>query len=171
MTATNPTPMTRTTTSNVTMALVVWLAIAILAGASGAVSRLRPPAPQIVLLLLTMALLIVGRTHTGVRAWIVSRDWRSLVAVHVTRLLAGAGFVWAATHGLLPNRFALPAGYGDIAVALLALGVLTISPSRPRAALIYGFWNLLGFIDIAMVVVNAARVGVSDPAGMAALFQ
>ena len=162
--------MARATTT-VAVGLLVWLAIAIVAGASGAVSRLRPPAPQLVLLALTLVLLLVGRAHSGLRAWITSRDWRALVAVHVTRLLAGGGFVWAATQGVLPNRFAIPAGYGDMAVALLAIGVLAMSPLRQRAPLVYGLWNLLGFVDILLVVTNAARVGLQAPEAMSALFR
>jgi len=72
----------------------------------------------------------------------------------------------------LPYAFAVPGGLGDIAVAILPTLLLLWGPprdARRRAA--YLAWNALGLVDILFVVVTAARLGLADPASMAALLR
>jgi hypothetical protein len=149
---------------------LVWLVAAVVAGATGATSRLRPPVPQIVILGLTLALVVAGRTVAGFRGWLMQLDWRSVVGLHVSRFV-GVVFLWLHSRGELPYAFAVPAGVGDIAVAALALGLLVFSDAaRPSRSLLM-MWNTLGMVDIVFVVLTAARLALAEPESMAALLR
>jgi hypothetical protein len=165
-------PTTPARTRSVVLGAVLWLAIAALISATGLPQKLTPPAPQIVVLLLTIALIALGRLYQPLHSWIVTVDLRALVGFHLLRAIAGAGFLWAASHGTLSSGFANMAGYGDIGVAILALIlVVFVSPGLSVAPLLYVIWNTLGIIDIMLVVVTATRIGMSDPAAMAQLLR
>lgn len=149
---------------------IVWLVVAIALGASGALQRLRPPGPQVVLLALTGALLIAWRLNKTFRAWLDALDLRAIVALHLSRFV-GAYFLFLFGKGELPFGFAVPGGWGDIIVATSA-GLLLLSWSfvaRDRRWL--AIWNLAGFIDIIFVVATAAKHALADPASMAALLR
>ena len=152
------------------VAVSVWFVIALLLGASGRLAALRPPAPQAVVVGLTVALLVAGSCVAALRAWALTVDLRILVGLHLSRLVAGAYFVVLYRSGELPYAFAVPGGLGDMLVAILALGLVAIggpkSPARRRA---YALWNGLGLLDILFVVATAARVGTADPESMRAL--
>src|SRR5437868_628776 len=74
-----------------------------------------------------------------VRRWAVGVDVRALVALHVTRLVAGGYFlVVYYRDGQLPYAFAVPGGSGDMLVALLAVALLvTTSPRTARGRWLY----------------------------------
>jgi hypothetical protein len=149
---------------------LLWLLLAFVAGATGATSRLRPPVPQLVILGLTLALVVAGRTLAGFRGWLMQLDWRSVVGLHLSRFV-GVVFLWLHSRGELPYAFAVPAGVGDIAVAALALGLLVFSDgARPSRTLLM-MWNTLGMVDIVFVVLTAARLALAEPASMAALLR
>jgi hypothetical protein len=148
----------------------LWLIAAIGLSAAGLIARLRPPAPQIAVVVLTIALTIAMRSARSLRRWLHACDLRALVGIHVTRLPIGLGFIWAARHEILAPVFANPAGWGDVAVGALALLlILTVAPSRPAAPRWYGVWNVLGLIDLVLVVLNAARVAMANPESMRAM--
>ena len=159
-------------TRNVVIGAIVRLAIALMLSIAGLPQKLTPPGPQIVILILTVALIVLSRIYAPLRAWTMSVDLRTLVGFHVLRAIAGVAFLWAAAHGTLPARFSDVAGYGDIAVAALALGLLVfIAPERSSAPLLYVIWNTLGLIDIMLVVSLATRTAMADPSSMAQLLK
>lgn len=146
-----------------------WLVLAVAAGALGLTRQARPPMPQVVLVGLTAALVAALWAVPGLRAWARAVDLRALVLVHVTRFV-GFYFLVLYGRGELPWAFAVPGGWGDIAVAALALVVAALArPDRPggRAALLA--WNALGLADIVMVVATATRLAAADPGSMRAL--
>jgi len=152
--------------------LGIWLVLALAIGASGVMATLQAPAPQIIILFLTVLALVLALRVSPVREWIAELDPRWLVAFHLTRFV-GFYFLVLYDRGELPYAFAVYGGYGDIAVATLAVLVLLFvpSPSSVRQRVIYGVWNLLGFIDILGVIVTATRSFLADPASMAALLR
>lgn len=97
-----------------------------------------------------LLLLISPAFRQAIRA--VPQTW--LVGVHSFRL---AGFLFLALMdmGLLPAEFALSAGYGDMLVGLLALGmVYLLAKRKPYApALVIG-WNALGLLDFAAALTS-----------------
>src|SRR5581483_2483573 len=130
-----------------------WLVVAAIAGASGAVSRLQPPYPQLVLMGLTAALVTAGATWPAFRAWNFSLSWHSIVAIHVSRFV-GVYFIYLYTRGQLPYAWAVPAGIGDTLVAFLAAALL-VTAAATKHPLLLLLWNALGFADIVMVVAKA----------------
>jgi hypothetical protein len=99
---------------------VVWLAAALAVGKSGALAAVSPPFPQVVLLGLSAALLALVAGMRGLRRFARHVDLRVLVAVHLTRFV-GLYLLRLNARGELPSTFAVPAGWGDVLVAALAL--------------------------------------------------
>lgn len=161
-------PGSRGVASSRTVVLIglAWLALALVAGAAGIGRAL--PAP-LAIVLLTGGVLAAAWLRPGFRAWLEGLDARWLVALHLTRFV-GFYFLYLHARGQLPYAFAVPGGWGDIAVASLAVLLLLIGP--PRGALrrgAYIAWNVFGLADILFVVVTAARLGTIDPESMVAL--
>ena len=145
-----------------------WLIAAFLVGHYGLLQKIPLPAVQGVLLGLTALILLVYFKTTALRAWISSLDLRALVALHVTRFV-GVYFLILYNRGELPYAFAVPGGWGDIVVATLALLVVFVplqDATRLRAITI---WNVIGFVDIALVVFTAGRLGMENAWQMRAL--
>jgi hypothetical protein len=157
-----------TTPLAIRAALWLWLIAAILAGRLLLLQRVPMPAVQGVLLGLTALLVLAYRASACVRAWADALPLRTVIFLHVTRFV-GFYFIWLYQRGELPYAFAVPGGLGDIIVAALAL-VVVFAPlaaaTRRRAMLM---WNVIGLVDILMVVVAAARLGRADPLAMRAL--
>jgi hypothetical protein len=147
-----------------------WLFAAVIVGASGVLQHLRPPAPQLILFGLTAVSLALWRLNDGVRAQLERIDLSGLVALHLARFV-GFYFLFLYGRGELPYAFAVPAGWGDVAVAsgaaILLLGWNSFGKDR-RLLLA---WNSLGLLDILFVVASAARAGMAHPASMAVLLR
>jgi hypothetical protein len=149
---------------------LAWLLIALVLGGSGRLTQLQPPVPQLVLLGLTVLLVVAGASLPGFRHWLAGLRLRQIVAFHILRFV-GVYFLILYSRGELPYAFAVPGGWGDIAVATGALILVFLVPdlAAHRAALVA--WNLLGLADILFVVFTATRLALADPASMAALLR
>jgi hypothetical protein len=157
--------------NNVTIGGIVWLLVAIGIGASGLLANLRPPGPQILIAGLTVTLILAGLFVQPLRLGLATIDLRVVVGLHLTRFV-GAYFLFLYGRGELPYEFAVPAGVGDIVVALGALVLIsTVRPDRPKGRWLYLGWNVLGTLDILGVVVTAAVQGIADPGSMSALLR
>jgi hypothetical protein len=100
----------------------------------------------------TLPLLISPTFRQIVRA--IPETW--LVGLHAIRV-AGFAFLALMDMKLLPAEFALPAGYGDVTVGLLALGVTYLLAKRkPYARALAIGWNVLGLLDL----VSALTTGI-----------
>ena len=104
------------------------------------------------------------------RAWIDTVDLRALVLYHTVRFV-GIAFLILYAQGKLPYAFAVPGGWGDIVIAVLAIGVaMTSLPIKDRRQWwCVMIWNVLGLIDILMVIGTGLRIGLSDMSQMVAL--
>ena len=155
----------------VLQAASVWLLLALVLGASGLLRGARPPLPQILIVVLTAAVLVFYWTPTAFRRWALAVDLRGLVLIHVTRLV-GIYFLVLHGQGELPYAFAVPGGWGDITVAVTAIGVCLLArPATPVGRGVILAWNVLGLADIVLVVVTASRLGLGDPDSMRALLR
>ena len=145
----------------------LWFGAAVVGGHFLVLQRLPAPAlPVLIAALTAMALYACFRFPT-LHTWINTIDVRTLVLLHLTRFV-GIYFLILHRRGELPGAFALPAGIGDIAVAIMAIPVALApleAPSRRRAIVI---WNVVGLVDILLVVATAARLNLADPAQMQA---
>lgn len=148
-----------------------WLLTATALGAAGVLRTLQPPAPQLVLVALTAVVLASGWLVAGFRAWLAAVDPRWLVGLHLTRFV-GVYFLYLHERGQLPYAFAVPGGWGDIAVASLAALLLLAGPPRDAwRRWAYTAWNVFGAADILFVVATATRLLAADPGSMAALLR
>lgn len=149
-------------------ALWLWLIVALLAGRLLWLQQIPMPAVQGILVGLTALALLAYRSLPAVRARIDALDLRVLVLLHTVRFV-GFYFLLLYDRGELPYAFAVPGGLGDIAVALLAL-VAALAPwTEPMRRHVISIWNVVGLLDILMVVFTAARLGLADPRSMHAL--
>jgi hypothetical protein len=148
-----------------------WLLIATGLSAAGIIRTLRPPAAPLVVFGLTGVVLAAGWLLAGFRAWLTAIDERWLVGLHLTRFV-GVYFLYLYGRGRLPYAFAVPGGWGDIAVASLAAILLVAGPPRgTRRRSAYIVWNVFGLADILFVVATAARLAMADPESMVALLR
>ena len=161
----------RLRTTTIVLVLLAWLLAATVLGATGVLRGLKPPAPQLVLLTLTALVILLPLTRPGLRSWLMTIDERLLVTVHLTRFV-GIYFLVLYRRGELPFDFAVPGGWGDIAVATLALALMVGWRATNAAGWwAYSIWNLVGLIDILFVVATAARLAWSQPESMATLLR
>ena len=153
-----------------TRAIVVlagWLGTATLFVGLGGI-RLHPaPFPQILLATLLLTLLAAYRFAAGFRAWLTGLSSLPFLVFHLSRFV---GFYFLALYerGELPYEFAVLGGWGDIAVAACAFGLLIAYRGGPPIASGWlQLWNVIGLADIVFVVSTAGRLAVADPGSMA----
>lgn len=143
--------------------LLLWGALALLAGAAGAVAR-SPVPPPLIVAALTVAGIVAWYASAAFRGWVRAVDPRALVALHLVRFV-GAWFIVLYRRGELPFAFAVPGGWGDIVAAASAAGLLVGAfpvRTRPRRAALLA-WNAFGLLDILFVVSSAARIFLAEP--------
>ena len=142
--------------------LLVWLVLALLLSLSGALHQVPLPIPMLggIITVVLLAVLTVASTW---RARTLELGFRPLIAIHLTRFV-GFYFLWLYSLGVLARNFAVPAGWGDVIVAVLAIPLLMMRDglsTRWRTLLIA--WNLIGLADILVVVVLAFQMSIADP--------
>jgi hypothetical protein len=152
------------------LAMLVWFALACAAGATGRVAKLTPPQPQLMIAVLSVLLLASGWALPGFRAWLKVVNLRGFVAFHVTRFV-GVAFLMMSARGEMSPEWALPAGWGDIAVATGALLITVFFRQPDTHPDLVRLWNLIGLIDIVAVVATAARIGMHEPDAIAPLLR
>lgn len=91
-------------------------------------------------------------TWTEFRRFVLAANLRLLTLAQTWRV-GGVVFLILYHQGLLPSVFALPAGWGDIAIGATApLMALAISSKTSFPKKIFVAWNLLGMFDLVMAV-------------------
>ncbi len=137
--------------------LGAWLVAALLFAPSRASLAERDPfylAPSIPLFFgtsITAALLLFWRSQTFRRVLAAT----SLPVLHAAQIwrVVGILFVILYAQGQLPAHFALPAGWGDVAVGLMApLVALALARRTTGAHALAISWNLLGLMDLIVAV-------------------
>lgn len=137
--------------------LVTWLGAAVLfAPAPGSLAGRDPFAitPLIPLFAVLPPALAIAwyRTSPALRRTLVAVPVSALVGLQVYRLI-GAVFLVSLALGIVPAHFALPAGWGDVAVGLAAPIVGLALAQGIRGARGLGVaWNAFGLLDLAVAV-------------------
>jgi hypothetical protein len=132
--------------------LITWFVARLLLGHSRLIApaRLIPLSFLVLNISVTLALIF----SPIFRQAALSIPQSQLIGMHVVRV---AGFVFLALLDmrLLPAQFALPAGYGDIIVALTApLAVYALKHNKRFGREIAISWNFLGLLDFAIALVT-----------------
>jgi hypothetical protein len=149
-------------------ALWLWFLAAVAAGYFLVLQRIPPPATQAILLGLTALTLSAYFRLAPLRAWVDALDPRALVQFHLTRFV-GIYFLLLYRQGELPYDFAVKGGIGDIVVAIFA-SLLVFAPfEETRRLRLLVIWNVIGLVDILLVVLTAVRLNLTDPYQMRAL--
>ena len=157
----------RSVGKNVALVLAGWILVTFAIGLAGWFAAASAPFVAVTVWTLTVLVLLACWKVPSFKEWVTNIDLRWLVLLHVTRFVAGSWFLFLCHRGELPFAFAIPAGWGDILVAALAVLLLALSGARNWKMLL--FWNTIGFADILLVVMNALRVGLKDWQSMHAL--
>ena len=147
--------------------ILLWGVVAAILVQQGMLWKVPFPPPFFVgggvLLMLVLAVVV-----PGFAAWLKKVDLRVILGFHLVRYV-GFYFLWLATQGRLDVRFAEMAGWGDIITATGAVGLLLLPDAREGKWLL--IWNIVGLVDILLVVAGAARLVFTDVAALAEFFQ
>jgi hypothetical protein len=139
-------------------AALLWLALAIVAGATGFLARAPFPLAQITILVLVIVAVLVTTAVPSLRAWIDALPLRVLIGINAFRFI-GIAFLVLAARGELAQLFADRAGWGDIATAALAIVFVALGdPASAGRRLLLHAWNVFGFLDLVVAVGTATWV-------------
>ena len=140
------------------VAVSAWLALALLAGATGFLARLPFPGPQLIILTLLVATVAAGTAIPALRAWIDALPLRALIGINAFRFI-GITFLVLAARGQIAPVFAQRAGWGDIATATLAILLMAAGdPRTPTRRALTHVWNAFGALDLVVAVATATWV-------------
>jgi hypothetical protein len=154
----------------VAVVLAAWLAVVVLLGAGGnfVVPPGIPPYPIALGVMVPLIVFIAAFwLSAAFRKFVTGADLRLLTAIQAWRW-AGFSFIGLYVYGVLPGRFAWPAGLGDMAIGLTAPWITLALVRRPGFAASRGFviWNLLGILDLVAAVGNAALLATQATGGV-----
>lgn len=103
---------------------------------------------------------------TGFREFIYSLSPRTLTLAHAWRI-GGFTFLVLYSHGILPGLFALPAGWGDIAIGVTA-PLVAFKLANPAHRKSFVLWQALGMGDLVLAVSLGSLAGALHPEGVQA---
>ena len=144
----------------------IWLAAVTALTAAGlfsAASRVRTPAIGAAVLVPVLVVTLSSVRGSTIRRLALGLSLAALVAVNVGRLL-GVFFVLFMAEGRMGPTFATYAGWGDVAVALLAIPVALTVHRRARGwrALTLA-WNAVGLLDLVVAVTLGVGAAAASP--------
>jgi hypothetical protein len=90
---------------------------------------------------------------------------RPLLLLHAFRFVGLAFLVPGVVSPDLPNGYARPAAYGDLATSLLALLAIATLGRRPGISVVWVF-NIVGTIDLLNAIYQGDRLGVGIAPGL-----
>lgn len=100
----------------------------------------------------------------GFREFVLSLNLRTLTLVHAWRI-AGYTFLVLYAYGILPGIFALPAGWGDIAIGATA-PLVAFKLANPRHRTNFILWQVLGMADLVIAVTMGTTARLIQPDGI-----
>lgn len=147
--------------------LAAWLVFSLFSSAMH-LYRNVPNAPPIALGLAVVTpivlFLVWFSSSQGFRQFVLSLSPRTLTLVQSMRI-AGFVFLVLGTYKILPEFFALSAGWGDIAIgATASFAALRLGDPAHRKGFI--FWQVLGIADLVNALALGTFAGVIDPHGI-----
>jgi hypothetical protein len=152
----------------IAVALAGWFCLVLAAGATGAFANPAGIGPAgsglaVVLPIAVLSILVLGAARG--RELVRRAPLPALVGVHSVRVL-GISFVLLYAAKRLPAPFAPVAGWGDIAVGLLAIAFLAQMTRGAIPNRLLWLWNVLGLADL----VTAVALGATSARGPLQVF-
>jgi hypothetical protein len=111
-----------------------------------------------------VAFLVWFAASAAFRQFTLSLSLQGLTFVQSLRVV-GYVFLVLAAYGILPRIFALPAGWGDIAIGITA-PLVALSLARPGRRTGFIVWQLLGILDLVTAVTLGTLAQFIDPSGI-----
>jgi hypothetical protein len=144
--------------------IAVWFTLSLLASALHVFDNPpnRPPLALGLSVLLPFGVFATWFRRSGpFRQFVMSLNPQTLTLVQTWRII-GYTFLVLYAYGLLPGAFALPAGWGDIAIGVSApLAALRLIVSTGRSRFI--IWHMLGILDLVMAMILGAIAPLISP--------
>lgn len=145
--------------------IAVWFTFSLLASARHwfTADPNRPPLAILLAVLTPIGLFLLWYAISKpFRDFTLSLDPRTLTMVQSWRI-AGFAFLVLYTYSILPGTFALPAGWGDMAIGVTALFVAAklANPNHRRSFIA---WQVLGIADLVVAVSSGAGTQFLNPA-------
>lgn len=148
--------------------IAVWFAVAVTAAAMGVFSENLNgfgAAVGIAAMAPLLVFFVWFASSDRLRTFLLSLNPRTLTAFHSWRIV-GFVFVLLEAQRRLPAQFALPAGYGDMAMGMTATFVAwKLAAPRWRGAFLV--WQTLGVADLVLAIGTGITAGMLDPHGIA----
>jgi hypothetical protein len=144
--------------TRVLVVLALWLFVAIALGLSGVLGGAdganRPPIGLAVAMTIPLlAFLVDGWLGGPLFGQVRKLQLPTLIAIQTYRIVGASFLVASWTQSTLPAAFALPAGFGDVAIGLLAPFVAAaVSRGAPGHRVWAIAWNIAGLVDLACAV-------------------
>lgn len=145
--------------------IAAWFAYALTASAFHLFKTDGPPLALGLSVLMPLAVFATWfAASAGFRQFVLSLNPRVVTLVHSWRI-AGFSFLVLYSAGLLPGLFALPAGWGDIAIGATApAAALYLTNFRRRGSFV--LWQVLGMFDLVLAVTLGTTTRFIDPHGV-----
>jgi hypothetical protein len=126
----------------------------------------QPPLPVGLAVLIPIGIFVAwAAASQPFRQFLLSLDPRTLTIVQSWRI-AGFAFLVLYAYSILPGEFALPAGWGDIAIGATA-PLVALNLANPRHKKSFIFWQLLGITDLITAVGTGVTAQLMHPHGIA----
>ena len=154
------------------MATGLWFVVAFGVSMNGVLAAMTPQGVGWVVTLELAALVVIGFGIPPIRRWISGLDPRWLAGFHLWRIVPATAYLALAAGEILPARFAAVAGWGDLAVALTAPVAIYLVGTRTllRRLILMG-WQLLGLLELVLVLHSAMRLALAGDLLMLNLLQ
>lgn len=125
----------------------------------------QPPIPLGLAVLIPIGIFVIWcAASQSFRQFLLSLNPRTLTLVQSWRI-AGFVFLVLYAYGILPGQFALPAGWGDIAIGATA-PLVALKLADPRHKKSFIFWQFLGITDLVMAVGSGVTAQLLNPHGI-----
>ena len=144
--------------------LLLWGAVAVLAGALKLLVHLPGPLVPLLVAGLTIGFSLSIARVASLRDAVAALSVRTILAAHLVRFV-GFYFLWLHAEGRLPVEFAQRAGWGVIAAAAGALALLFWPEGKGFRRTLF-WWNIIGAADLLFAVGTGGWLNLTRPGSM-----
>jgi len=176
-------PYQRIDTAKITIAQIIiaqyvvlaWFFLALGASLGGLFVTTQSSPPLAIGLAVVVPILLfflVYLTSTTFRRFVYSINPVTITAIQFYRVL-GVAMLILNGRNILPAVFALPAGWGDVAIGIAApLAALALASGTRSGKTVFLIWNVLGMLDLILAVslgILASRISSGLPVNTAVM--